>query len=302
VNVLASGVTAVWLAALVMGAAGVFQPQSLGSRDTLAAANLSGKEMRQIVASLEESAYDSPDSWSEELRAKRIDLGGGSGLLLQGTQRLCGGTGNCQLFIFRKVNDAWVSLVARGLTLLAESFQFGPGVTDGIKDLTVWTNTGAQADRRTTYKFDGRFYRASEAMGVDVIQEPGGTMTDDELTRQIAARVSAMWDAYLSQDVVRHNAFLADDYLAVFPDGTARAGKPTPQDIAAALMTRYTLSNLHAELLAPGVALVTYVGEVEGPSGGQIIRAKYSVGNVWVLRNGNWVNRYYQGTPAAVSD
>jgi hypothetical protein len=130
--------------------------------DTLAAANLSGKEMRQIVASLEESAYDTPDSWSEELRAKRIDLGGGSGLLLQGTQRLCGGTGNCQLFVFRKVNDAWVSLVASGQTLLVESFQFGPGVTGGIKDLTVQTNSGAQTDRRKTYKFDGRFYRRQE--------------------------------------------------------------------------------------------------------------------------------------------
>jgi hypothetical protein len=32
-------------------------------------------------------------------------------------------------------------------------------VTDGVKDLTVRTNTGGQADRLTTYKFDGRFYR-----------------------------------------------------------------------------------------------------------------------------------------------
>jgi hypothetical protein len=122
-------------------------------------------------------------------------------------------------------------------------------------------------------------------------------MTNDELTLQIAPRVSAMWDAYRTQDAVRHNALLADDYMAIFPDGTARAGKPTPQDIAAASMSRYTLSNLHTELLAPGVALVTYAATVEGPSGGQIVHATYSVGNVWVLRNGSWVNRYYQGTP-----
>jgi ketosteroid isomerase-like protein len=122
-------------------------------------------------------------------------------------------------------------------------------------------------------------------------------MTNDELTQQIAARVSAMWDAYSAQDAVCHNAFLADDYVAIFPDGTARAGKPTPQDIAAAQMSRYTLSNLHTELLAPGVALVTYAAAVEGPSGGQIIHVTYSVGNVWVLRNGSWLNRYYQGTP-----
>jgi ketosteroid isomerase-like protein len=128
-------------------------------------------------------------------------------------------------------------------------------------------------------------------------QKAVGTVTNDELTLQIAARVSAMWDAYGAQDAVRHSAFLAEDYVAVFPDGTARAGKPTQQDIAAAQMSRYTLSNLHTALLAPGVALVTYAAAIEGPSGGHIVHAKYSVGNVWVLRNGSWVNRYYQGTP-----
>jgi len=136
------------------------QVQSLGAKDTMLAAKLSTKEMQEIVAGVEPSAYDTPDSWSEELRAKRINLGGSAGIVLQGTKLLCGGTGNCQIFVFRKVNDKWVSLFGNDRAPLTESFQLGPGVTHGIKDLTVVTNSSAQSSQRVTYKFDGRYYRA----------------------------------------------------------------------------------------------------------------------------------------------
>ena len=66
------------------------QTQSLGPKDTLAAAQLSPKETRQIISAVEQSAYDTPDSWSSELRAKRIDLGNSQGLVLQGSNLLCG--------------------------------------------------------------------------------------------------------------------------------------------------------------------------------------------------------------------
>jgi hypothetical protein len=136
------------------------QAQSLGPRDTFAAAKLSPKEMREIITGVEPSAYDTPDSWSNELRAKRVDLGGSPGIVLQGTKLLCGATGNCQLFVFRKVNDKWVSLFGEDQAPTAEFFQLGPSVTKGIKDLTVVTNSSAESTQRVTYKFDGQFYRS----------------------------------------------------------------------------------------------------------------------------------------------
>jgi hypothetical protein len=81
-------------------------------------------------------------------------------LVLQGTNLLCGGTGNCQLFVFRKANDKWVSLFGGHRAPLAESFQLGPSVTRGIKDLTVVTNASADSSERVSYKFDGQFYRS----------------------------------------------------------------------------------------------------------------------------------------------
>ena len=76
------------------------QMKSLNAHDTLAAANLSPKEFREIIAELKESAFDIPQSWTTELRLRRINLGKRSGIVIQGTSLLCGGTGNCQTWVF----------------------------------------------------------------------------------------------------------------------------------------------------------------------------------------------------------
>lgn len=67
------------------------QMQSLTAKDTWAAAKLSPAEIQQITAAVEDSAFDTPDSWEQELRVRRVDLGGGPGIA-QGTKLLCGGT------------------------------------------------------------------------------------------------------------------------------------------------------------------------------------------------------------------
>jgi len=133
-------------------------PENLGQHDTFAAARLPKQEIVRLEEELEKVAFDSPESWTAELRARRIDLGSSPGLVLKGTNLLCGGTGNCQIFVFRKVGGKWVSLFAEQAPI-GESFILGPSSTNGIKDMTVVANSRAEAERRATYKFDGKFYR-----------------------------------------------------------------------------------------------------------------------------------------------
>jgi hypothetical protein len=152
-------VAALHFAVVLITGASIAQAQTFGRNDTLAAVQLTADERRQILAAVEESAYDVPESWDEELRAKSVDLGSSRGIVLQGTNLLCGATGNCQLFVLRKVNDRWLSLFESEQAPLASSFTFGPAVTRGIKDLTVVTNSSAQAGERVNYSFDGLAYR-----------------------------------------------------------------------------------------------------------------------------------------------
>ena len=135
------------------------RPQSSAPKETFASARLAAGEIREILAGVERSAYDTPDSWATELRVMRVNLGVDPGIVLQGTNLLCGATGNCQVFVFRKTQSHWVSLFGPQEAPIGESFQFGPGLSHGIKDFTLVTNTSAQAADRVTYAFDGRRYR-----------------------------------------------------------------------------------------------------------------------------------------------
>jgi hypothetical protein len=150
---------------LLLCAQALSQPQSLGPKDTLASAGLSKQEIHQVIGAVEQSAYDTPESWETELRARKVSLGstaGGSatGLVVQGSNLLCGATANCQTWVLRKVGEKWLSLIADDQAPLAESFEFGPGSSSGIKDLTLVANSSAESSSRVTYKFDGKVYRA----------------------------------------------------------------------------------------------------------------------------------------------
>jgi hypothetical protein len=145
---------------LVWASPAVSQMQSLGPKDTFAASRLSAREIHEIVEEVEQSAYDTPDSWEKELRGKRVDLGASPGLIIRGGELLCGGTGNCQTWVFRKTEGKLVSLFPKDQVPIAEGFSLGPHVTAGIKDFTVFANSSAKAGRIVTYKFDGKFYRA----------------------------------------------------------------------------------------------------------------------------------------------
>ena len=135
------------------------QMQSLGPHDTFAAAGLSARAAHEVIDAVEHSAYDTPDSWEKELRVRRVDLGSYPGLVVQGSNLLCGATGNCQLWIFRKAGGKWLSMFGSDQAPIAEGFQLGPARSRGVKDLAISANSSAEVSQRVTYKFDGKRYR-----------------------------------------------------------------------------------------------------------------------------------------------
>lgn len=146
-------------AILFFAGAAFAQMQNLGVKDTWAAAKLSAEEAKEIIAGVEQSAFDTPDSWEKELLVKRIDWGNGPGIVARGTSLLCGGTGNCQIFVFRKINGKWTSLFGSNDAPIGDGFQFGPGVTHGIKDLIISSNSSAAPSQHMVYAFDGEVYK-----------------------------------------------------------------------------------------------------------------------------------------------
>ncbi|HKU23700.1 MAG TPA: hypothetical protein VJQ50_21990 [Terriglobales bacterium] len=134
--------------------------EHLRREETLAKLNLSAPELKQVISGVEAAAFDSPASWEKELRARKISLGAVPGLVLQGTDLLCGATGNCQIFVFRRTGDKWLALFEGEEAPVVEGFSFGPDGNRGIKDLHIAANISADRSSHKTYCFDGKFYRA----------------------------------------------------------------------------------------------------------------------------------------------
>lgn len=124
------------------------------------------------------------------------------------------------------------------------------------------------------------------------------TANQDDLTRILAARLREVWDAYQRLDAPAHNAILTDDYTAVHPDGSVHPRPPTAQEIAAAPIGDYSLTEVRAVPLGPDSALVNYLADVDVPSNGSPMRVKFVVGEIWLKRSGQWKCRYYQATLA----
>jgi len=132
------------------------------ANETFDALRLTPAETQQVLAELEGHSFDVPDSWEKEIRGRRVSLGeAADGLILQGTNLLCGATGNCQTFVLRRIDGRWTSLFQRDAPI-ATSFALLATSSARIRDLLMMSNQSAETARYTLYTFAGTVYRASE--------------------------------------------------------------------------------------------------------------------------------------------
>src|SRR5437868_516233 len=98
--------------------------KEVGASETFLAAKLTLAERKQIIRQVEGTAFDAPDSWTAELRVRRLSLGQSAGLLIRGTRLLCGGTGNCQTWVFRRAHGTWLNVFEHDAPI-GSGFGFG---------------------------------------------------------------------------------------------------------------------------------------------------------------------------------
>ena len=122
---------------------------------------------------------------------------------------------------------------------------------------------------------------------------------DSGVARTIAACNQQMWQAYLEENVVEHNAILSDDYTSIHPDGSLHNGPPSAATIASEPIAAFKFSQFRVSLLAEDAALATYIADVDTPPGTQPAHVRFAAGTVWVKRQGQWKCRFYRGTTVA---
>lgn len=143
----------------------------LADGETFEAAKLPSAEADAIFKQVEQTSFDYPESWRLELRVRRISLGDAAGLVVQGTRLLCGGTGNCQTWVFRRSNGRWISMFQRQAPIIS-SFGFADRSSHGIKDLATLAHASADSSAYSVFAFDGKFYRAAHCYEVSGAGKP----------------------------------------------------------------------------------------------------------------------------------
>jgi len=144
-----------------------FTPIPLPSdKDDIAASALSPVEAKQIRDQAEQTSFDTPDSWAAELRLRRLPIAGGEGIVVRGTALLCGGTGNCETWLFRRTKGGWANMFD-GEAPVISSLGFGRHVSHGLPDLIAAAHLSASTSTYFVYVFDGTVYRADACYEIE---------------------------------------------------------------------------------------------------------------------------------------
>jgi hypothetical protein len=139
--------------------------RGMSDNETFFGAKLTAAERKEIIDQVEKTSFDVPESWDSELRVHRVSLGETDGLLIRGTQMLCGATGNCERWIFRWSRGIWFNLFEHEAPIIS-GFGFEQEATGGVKNLFVSENSSAAKESRVLLKFHGKFYRPSECYDI----------------------------------------------------------------------------------------------------------------------------------------
>lgn len=110
-------------------------------------------------------------------------------------------------------------------------------------------------------------------------------------------QVRKLWQAFKNKDKATLSSLL-DENFRMFEEGTSAFGDKkaevnAPDEFE---LTTYTLSDFTVKPLGPSMALVTYIAQYEGKSGGEVSKAKSVFGEVWTRSGGTWKALYLQET------
>ena len=113
----------------------------------------------------------------------------------------------------------------------------------------------------------------------------------------IEANVRKLWEAFKNKDKATLSSLIDDGFrqfeegLTTFADKKTEVNAPDEYDLLS-----YTLSDFKVKATGPNSAVVTYIAQYEGKSGGEVAKAKSVFGEVWIRVGTEWKVLYMQET------
>ena len=113
----------------------------------------------------------------------------------------------------------------------------------------------------------------------------------------LEAKVRKLWEAFKNKDKATLSSLL-DDRFRLFEEGLSSIGdkKAEVNAVDDFELLSYTLSDFTVKPIAPNAAMVTYMAQYEGKSGGETSKGKSIFGEVWIRAGNEWKAFYMQET------
>jgi len=135
----------------------------------------------------------------------------------------------------------------------------------------------------------------SEKSSPDKQAVPGSASA--RLKETLESNVKTEWDAFKKKDKQSYSNLLADDFVAVEDDGQGMRNKSAAAvEVDRSVVSNYFLFALKVIPLEANAALVTYELTLQFPPKAQVRFKRVLVSEVWLKRNGQWKELYYQET------
>ena len=125
----------------------------------------------------------------------------------------------------------------------------------------------------------------------------GGAAAQEKKAPPIEAQVRKLWQAFKGKDKAKLSALINDDFR-IFEEGMSTIGdkKTEVNAVDEYELTSFTLSDFTVKPLGPNAALVTYLAQYEGKSGGETQKGKSIFAEVWTRTGNDWKATYMQET------
>lgn len=113
----------------------------------------------------------------------------------------------------------------------------------------------------------------------------------------LEARVNKLWEAFKQKDKASLSSLIDADFRQFEEGLTAFGDKRTEVNAVDEYdLIKYTLTDFNVKPVGTDAALVTYIADYEGKSGGQTAKAKSVFGEVWTRSGNEWKALYMQET------
>jgi hypothetical protein len=127
--------------------------------------------------------------------------------------------------------------------------------------------------------------------------ETKSSAAQSTLSALLEANVKTEWDAFQKKDKKAYSDLLADEFVAVEDDGQGTRTKDAVLgEIDRSNIYKYYLFAFKAIPLNSDAALATYELTMQFFPGAQVRLKRVLIVELWVKRDGQWKQRFYQET------